>query len=136
MWYCIGYEVIEYHPVFLSMKDKWETRMSTITAPVDAGVVIDGLEAYQSRPMQLARWLLESRNTLRRKYRALKVESKRLKVRVNDVLKSRDMWKRRANLADQQVLAVKAEVERLSKELERLTNAAAPKKTMKSQAVR
>jgi hypothetical protein len=84
--------------------------------------------------MQLARWLLESRDTLRRKYRDLKVESKRLKVRVNDVVKSRDEWKIRANLANEQGLAAKAEVERLTAQLEQLANGA-PKKTVQFQAL-
>lgn len=111
---------------------------STTTVPVDSAVFGDenSLGAYRSRPKQLARWLLESRDTLREKYRELKVESKRLKVRVNDVIKSRDEWKRRADLADQQMLAVKAEVERLTAELGQLTNAAPPKKTVKSPPVR
>ena len=108
--------------------------MSSTTLPVDSAVVFDG-EAYRSRPKQLARWLLESRNSLRRKYRELKVESKRLKVRVNDVVKSRDEWKRRANLGDQQLDTAKAEVEHLTAQLEQLTNGV-PKKTVKFQAVR
>ena len=55
-----------------------QTRMSSTTATVGSAVVLDGdaLEAYRSRPRQLARWLLESRDTLREKYRELKVESK------------------------------------------------------------
>ena len=111
--------------------------MSSTTVAVDSAVVLDGdaLEAYQSRPRQLARWLLESRDTLRRKYRELKVESKRLKVRVHDVAKSRDEWKSRANVSDQQVLAAEAEVERLTGQLEQLTNGA-PKKKGKSRSVR
>ena len=110
--------------------------MSSTT--IASGLAVDSdegvLEAYRSRPRQLARWLLESRDTLRRKYRALKAESKRLKVRVSDVVNSRDEWKRRANLATEQALAEKAEVERLTRQLEQLTNAAAQKK--KSPAVR
>lgn len=111
--------------------------MSSTTVAVDLTVISDGgdLEEYRSRPKQLARWLLESRDTLRGKYRQLKVDSKRLKVRVHDVVKSRDEWKRRANLADEQVLAAKADVERLTAQLEQLTNGA-PKKTVKSPAVR
>ncbi len=111
--------------------------MSSTTVAGDSAVVVDvdALEAYQSRPKQLARWLLESRNTLRRKYRELKVESKRLKVRVNDVLKSRDEWKSRAILADEQGLAAKAEVERLTAQLEQLSNGT-PKKTVPFPAVR
>lgn len=104
--------------------------MSSATIPVDSAVVFDGdaFEAYRSRPRQLARWLLESRDTLRGKYRELKVESKRLKVRVHDVVNSRDEWKRLADLANQQVLATAAEVERLTAQLEQLTNGAPQKK--------
>ncbi len=71
---------------------------------------------------------MESRDTLRGKYRELKVESKRLKVRVHDVVNSRDEWKRLADLANQQVLATAAEVERLTAQLEQLTNGAPQKK--------
>lgn len=111
--------------------------MSSTTIAVDAGVVSerDVFESYRSRPKQLARWLLESRDTLRARYRELKVELKRLKVRVRDVVKSRDEWKRRAHLANQQVLSEKAEVERLTVQLEQLTNGA-PQKKVKPQPVR
>ena len=54
------------------------------------------LDKYRSRPRQLARWLVLSRDALRAKYQALKAEMKRLKVRVRDVTKSRDNWKQRA----------------------------------------
>ena len=74
----------------------------------------NSFEKYRSRPKQLARWLLESRDTLREKYQALKVELKRLKVRVSDVTKSRDNWRKQAESSDQQVRAMKAEVERLA----------------------
>ena len=71
-------------------------------------------DRYRSRPRQLARWLLESRDTLREKYRKLKVDWKRLTVRVNDVSRSRDNWRQRAEVSEKQVLAMQAEVERLS----------------------
>ena len=48
------------------------------------------LDAYRSRPKQLARWLLISRQQVKEKYRATKVELNRVKVRVSDVSKSRD----------------------------------------------
>ena len=86
------------------------------------------LENYRSRPKQLARWLLESRDTLREKYQELKVESKRLKVRVSDVTKSRDSWRQQAEISDQQVRAMNAEVERLTALLERATDSGSPKK--------
>ena len=76
------------------------------------------LGEYRSRPKQLARWLLESRDRLREKYQGLQVELKRLKVRVSDVTKSRDNWRQQAETADQQLRAMKAEVEQLSALLE------------------
>lgn len=76
------------------------------------------LDEYRSRPKQLARWLLISRDQLREKYQAVKVEIKRLKVRVADVAKSRDMWQQRAVVSQQQLIAMQAEVERLSALLE------------------
>lgn len=75
-------------------------------------------DKYRSRPKQLARWLLESRDTLREKYQKLKADWKRLTVRVNDLSKSRDKWKQRAEVSDKQVQAMQAEVERLSALLE------------------
>lgn len=86
------------------------------------------LENYRSRPKQLARWLLESRDTLREKYQGLKVESKRLKVRVSDVTKSRDNWRQQAEASDQQVQAMKAEVERLVALLEQAGDSGSQKK--------
>ncbi len=87
------------------------------------------LERYRSRPKQLARWLLESRDTLRVKYQGLKVELKRLKVRISDLAKSRDNWRQQAEASDQQVRAMKAEVERLAALLEQAADSGAPKKT-------
>ncbi len=86
------------------------------------------LENYRSRPKQLARWLLDSRDTLREKYQALKVESKRLKVRVSDVTKSRENWRQRADASDQQLRAMKGEVERLAALLEQATDSGSQKK--------
>jgi hypothetical protein len=86
------------------------------------------LEKYRSRPKQLARWLLESRDTLREKYQGLKVELKRLKVRVSDVTKSRDNWRQQAETSDQQVRVMKAEVERLTALLEQATDSGSQKK--------
>ncbi|MCH7686008.1 MAG: hypothetical protein IH899_04895 [Planctomycetes bacterium] len=75
-------------------------------------------DKYRSRPKQLARWLLQSRDTLRTKYQKLKADWKRLTVRVNDVSNSRDKWKQRAEVSDTQVQSMQAEVERLSALLE------------------
>jgi predicted nucleic acid-binding Zn-ribbon protein len=101
-------------------------------AAIDATLVSDEgdspLEKYRSRPRQLARWLLESRNTLREKYQGLKVELKRLKVRVSDLANSRDNWRQRAEASEQQVLAMKAEVERLAALLEQSSESGSSKK--------
>ena len=86
------------------------------------------LEKYRSRPLQLARWLLESRDTLRKKYQTVKVDSKRLNVRVSDVTKSRDKWKQQAEASRQQVREMKAEVERLAAMLEQAPESGAPSK--------
>jgi hypothetical protein len=98
---------------------------------IDPTLASDGgdnpLEKYRSRPKQLARWLLESRDTSREKYQALKVESKRLKVRVSDVTKSRDNWRQQADASDQQVRAMKAEVERLAALVEQATDSGSQK---------
>ena len=80
--------------------------------------VADPLAEYRSRPRQLARWLLASRDALREKYQELKVVSKRLNVRIHDLAKSRDHWKQRAEAADQQIQSMKAEIERLIAQLE------------------
>ena len=100
--------------------------------PIDPTLVSDEggppLEKYRSRPRQLARWLLESRDTLREKYRSLKVDLKRMTVRVSDVTKSRDNWRQRAEASEQQVRAMKAEVERLAALLEQVPDSGSPKK--------
>ena len=93
------------------------------------------LEKYRSRPRQLARWLLESRDTLREKYRSLKVDLKRLKVRVSDVTKSRDNWRQQAEASEQQVRAMKAEVERLTALLEQASDSGSPQKKVSSRPV-
>ncbi len=85
-------------------------------------------DKYRSRPKQLARWLLESRDTLRAKYQKLKADWKRLTVRVNDVSRSRDNWKQRAEFSDKQVQAMQAEVERLSALLEQEADSGPQKK--------
>lgn len=72
------------------------------------------LDAYRSRPRQLARWLLISRDQVKAKYQAAKVELNRVNVRVADVSKSRDMWRSRAEFSQQELVAMQAEVERLT----------------------
>jgi len=101
---------------------------ASIDSMVASDMEVDSLEKYRSRPRQLARWLLESRDTLRAKYQGLKVELNRLKVRIRDLAKSRDNWRQRADAADQQVHAMKAEVERIAALLEQATDAGSQKK--------
>ena len=72
------------------------------------------LDDYTSRPKQLARWLLISRDQVKAKYRAAKIELNRVNVRVADVSKSRDNWKAKAEFSQQEIVAMKAEVERLT----------------------
>ena len=109
-------------------------------APIDATLVSDEdsrlLDKYRSRPRQLARWLLESRNRLREKYQGVKVELKRLKVRVSDLTKSRENWRQRAEASEQQVLVMKAEVERLAALLEQSPDSGSCQKKVNSRPVR
>jgi chromosome segregation ATPase len=93
------------------------------------------LEKYRSRPRQLARWLLESRDTLREKYQSVKIDVKGLKVRVSDVTKSRDNWRQQAEASEQQVRAMKAEVERLTALLEQASDSGSPQKKVSSRPV-
>ena len=98
---------------------------------IDAKLAAKGnnpLDKYRSRPRQLATWLLASRDALREKYQELKVESKRLKVRICDVAKSRDNWRQRAEISDQQVRMMKAEVERLTAQVEQAVESGLKKK--------
>jgi chromosome segregation ATPase len=81
-----------------------------IVADVPQGL----LDEYRSRPKQLARRLLVSRDQLRAKCKATKVELKRLKVRVSDVSKSREEWQKKAEFSEQQMSAMQTEIERLS----------------------
>ncbi len=86
----------------------------TLSEAIDTDDQKRVLDAYRSRPKQLARWLLISRNQLKEKYRATKVELNRVKVRVADVSQSRDKWKTKAELSRQELIAMKAEIDRLT----------------------
>jgi hypothetical protein len=87
---------------------------ATLSVEIDAEDQPGMLDAYRSRPKQLARWLLISREKVKAKYRAAKVELNRVKVRVADVSESRDKWKARAEFSQQELVAMQAEVERLT----------------------
>ncbi len=89
----------------------------SVVALSDEIVVDDSrglLDEYRSRPKQLARWLLLSRDQLREKYKATKVELKRLKVRVSDVTESRDKWQKKSEFSEREMSAMRTEVERLT----------------------
>jgi uncharacterized protein (DUF111 family) len=89
--------------------------MSNLTLPEqETDDVQRRLDDYTSRPKQLARWLLISRDQVKARYRAAKVELNRVNVRVADVSKSRDIWKAKAEFSQQELVAMKAEVERLT----------------------
>lgn len=99
--------------------------MSNLTLPEqETDDVQRRLDDYTSRPKQLARWLLISRDQVKARYRAAKVELNRVNVRVADVSKSRDIWKAKAEFSQQELVAMKAEVERLTA----LIDQALPKK--------
>jgi predicted nucleic acid-binding Zn-ribbon protein len=90
----------------------------SVAPPLVSNEVGSLLDQYRSRPKQLARWLLESRDTLREKYQELQIKSKRLKVRVGDLGESRDNWRQRADTSEQKLRAMAVEVERLTALLE------------------
>jgi len=102
----------------------------------DSHEVDNRLDEYRSRPKQLARWLLESRDTLREKYQGLQVKAKRLSVRVSDVTKSRDNWRRKAEASAQQMRAMQAEIDRLTAVLEQPTDDGPVQKKVSSHSVR
>lgn len=54
------------------------------------------------------------RDQVKAKYQAAKVELNRANVRVADVCKSRDNWKAKAEFSQQELVAMKAEIERLT----------------------
>jgi len=87
---------------------------TTLSVAIDTDDRPGMLDDYRSRPKQLARWLLISRDQLRDKYRETKVELNRHKVRVSDVSQSRDKWKSAAELSRQELIVMKAEIERLT----------------------
>lgn len=89
-----------------------------VADPLTSDEVGSVLNQYRSRPKQLARWLLESRDTLREKYQELQINTKCLKVRVSDLDKSRNNWRQRADESEQKLQAMVAEVERLTALLE------------------
>jgi len=61
----------------------------------------------------LVYWFKKSRESWKQKYMDLKVELHRTKVRVADVLRSRDRWRARAEISEAKVAEMHVELERL-----------------------
>jgi predicted nuclease with TOPRIM domain len=61
----------------------------------------------------LVYWFRKSRDAWKRKYRDLKAEVHRMKVRVADLIKSRDRWRERAEVSEAKVAELQSELERL-----------------------
>jgi predicted nuclease with TOPRIM domain len=84
-------------------------------------VVMDCVESSQSgegrrfrSPLRVvARFLERSRDLWKRKYMELKAELHRLKVRVQDMDKSRRQWRERAETSEAKVAELHAELQRL-----------------------
>ena len=68
---------------------------------------------YRSPARALAWFFKKSRDGWKKKYMALKAELKRTKVRVRDVVRSREKWRARAEQAEAKLAEMQAEVERL-----------------------
>lgn len=80
-------------------------------------------DRFRSTPKKLARWLFESREKWKRKYRALKAQMKRFQVQLSDVRKSREQWRERAQYSAKELEQMKAEAERLRKQVEQAVEA-------------
>ena len=75
-------------------------------------------DRFRSRPRKLAKWLFESRENWKKKHQDLKVLLKRFQVQLADVRKSREQWRERAQYSLKDLVQMKAEVERLRKQVE------------------
>lgn len=77
------------------------------------GENLEQRESYRSPARVLVAWFRDSRDAWKRKFQEVKVELKRLKVRVSDVDQSREHWKQQAQRRGQELAALQAEVEQL-----------------------
>lgn len=84
-----------------------------VTLAAESEVGPTSTQQYRSRARALAGFFKKSRDAWKRKYMQLKAELKRAKVRVRDVLKSREKWRARAEEAEAKLSELQAEVERL-----------------------
>jgi len=86
---------------------------------MDVSNEAEGRPDYRS-PKHVQIWFLfKSRCRLKRKYKQLKAEEKRLQNRVNDVTRSREKWREDAERLGQEAERLEAENARLREELER-----------------
>jgi chromosome segregation ATPase len=69
-------------------------------------------------PARVQAWFLKrSRNGWKKKYRSLKVETKRMQNRVNDVTKSREKWRKESEDLSKRLRDLEAENAALYEEL-------------------
>jgi hypothetical protein len=90
--------------------------MSDLTNPpvaAQCGLDEDDRRASRGRWSALVYWLKKSRDAWKAKYVKLKAEVHRMKVRVADVLNSRQRWRERAEVSEAKVAEMEAELKRL-----------------------
>ena len=72
-----------------------------------------GSTGGRRRLVPLVYWFKKSRDSWKRKFTDSRVELHRTKVRVADVLRSRDRWRECAEISEAKVAEMHAELERL-----------------------
>lgn len=65
------------------------------------------VQDYQSPPHKIIAFLRKGRDQLRAKYKALRVDFRRVENQVRAVTKSREMWEQRAKSAEAEVAELK-----------------------------
>lgn len=65
------------------------------------------VQDYQSPPHKIIAFLRKGRDQLRAKYKALRIEFRRVENQVRAVTKSREMWEQRAKSAEAEVADLK-----------------------------
>lgn len=74
---------------------------------MDAEIQQDGKRAYRTSARVQAWFLGRSRDGWKAKYKALKVEAKRWRNRVNDVTASREQWRQRVEELEKENAALR-----------------------------
>jgi hypothetical protein len=65
------------------------------------------VQDYQSPPHKIIAFLRKGRDQLRAKYKALRVDFRRVENQVRAVTKSREMWEQRAKSAEAELAELK-----------------------------